>query len=84
MTKSKPKAYAAHELEYAPSNVSQEYEEAIQIKGQWHMPTRRLEHGKTILKWLKQHGLHTYLYRLSLCSTKEPISFVSVAARKSE
>jgi len=67
---------------YVPSRASQDYEGAVQIKGQWHMPTRRMEHWKTILTLLQQHGLHAFQHRLAYCSTKEPNSTLSVAAQR--
>jgi len=79
-----PAAYGVlkNQTVYVPSCASQEYEGAVQIRGQWHMPTRRMEHWKAILALLQQHGLHAFQHRLAYCSTKEPNSTLSVAAQK--
>ncbi len=59
-------------------------EGAREINGEWMRPTRRLAHWKDILALLRAHGMIPQLHMVSLCNMSEPLSFLSVAAKKKD
>jgi ubiquinone/menaquinone biosynthesis C-methylase UbiE len=68
---------------YSQVEKTVDYEDILCENGHYYIPTRRLEHWKDILISLKFHHLYPILFKVNICSELEPISYLSVVAKKS-
>ncbi|HBF34641.1 TPA: hypothetical protein DDW35_08750 [Candidatus Sumerlaeota bacterium] len=64
---------------YTPVNSTDGWSDARMIKGNPYIPTRRLEHWKSILKQLQQMGFTPQLLRVNRYNEQEAVSYLNAA-----
>lgn len=69
---------------YRESSSHKPYHGQIDIKGIPHIPVRFLENWRTTLKNLEKYGLFPKLIRVNLPHEKDPLSYLCVAAIKTD
>lgn len=65
---------------YVPFKEAGDYGDARLVKGRLSLPTRYIEHWKTILKEIRRAGFKIQLFRYNAPAAEEPIGFICVAA----
>ncbi len=70
------------EVIHFPIDSPERFEDARLIGRKHYIPTRRISHWHTLIAEIEQAGLQPLLIRFMLATSKDPVSYINVAAKR--